>query len=108
MQIVSAVVADFEAPELVQPGERPFDRPPDEAKFPFRRPALRDLRRDAQPAKQPPERWATYPLSATTRCGLCRGRPRRPRTCGKDAMSGTAWFTSWTLAAVTDLTYGVP
>ena len=95
MDFGSAVVADEQPFELVQPGEGALDDPAIAAQAgAVRGAATGDLGFDAAAAQFAPVLVVVVAAVSVNRCGRRRGRPTRPRTGGTRSSSGISWVTS--------------
>jgi hypothetical protein len=110
VNVGAALVADTEAPVLVQPGDRTLDDPAFSAEAGAAR-ALwpSDLR--LYPSRRLSSRRACHEWEARSPKsfrGWRRGRPRRPCTGRIPSTSGTSWVMSLRLPAVRETASGVP
>ena len=110
VDVGSAVVADEQSFELVQPGEGALDDPAVAAE-----PgavlglASCDLRCDAALAElAAATRRSRSRDRRETRSGRRRGRPTLPRTGGTRSRSGISWVLSWRLPPVSVQASGIP
>jgi hypothetical protein len=84
MEVRTALIADRQAPEAMQPGQRPFDHPPDDAESaPMRCAALGQDRRDPAGAKPLAVRFGVVAAIALERTGPADRAPTSTANRGK-------------------------